>query len=222
MQVGGGQPQRRQRRCRKQALVSQVVHREHRGRRVAACPGKRAHIGGGQAGMPVVAVNDVGHPVRVQALPEQGGRPAQRRKALRVVGPVSTVRPEVGVAGAVKQLRRIQRVQRQRQARQGQPIQGGRGQRRCGAPRCGASGQGRHQAPVRGGLRHRRKAGHQEPNIAAQRLQGRRQAGADIGQPAGLEERKQLGTHIQNLHASAPPKAATMALVTSTTPAGLR
>ena len=105
LQVGGRQPQRCQRRCRKQTLVGQVVNREHGGGGVAARTGKSAHIRWRQAGMPVVTVNDVGHPVRIQPLPQQGGSPAQGGKTLGVVRPVGAVRTQVGVAGAVIQLR---------------------------------------------------------------------------------------------------------------------
>ena len=115
----------------KQALVGQVVHREHAGQqRLAAA---RLHQAGGhQAGVPVVAVQELGFPAGVTALGQLHRRPGQRGKAAVVVGVGLFVGVFVGVAGAVQQAGRVQHIG----VHGGRAGQGAVQQPQLGAPGC--------------------------------------------------------------------------------------
>ena len=70
---------------------------------------------------------------------------------------------------------------------------------------------------------HRRQAGQQQAHVGALRGQRHRQRGHDIGQAAGLDQREDLGRHMQDLHAGVPVQSRrSISRVTSVMPDSVR
>ena len=63
-----------------------------------------------------------------------------------------------------------------------------------------AAAEFEHRIGVQHGVQHLRQAGQQQPHVGALPGQRRRQGGHDIGQATGLDQRKDLGRHVQHAH----------------------
>jgi hypothetical protein len=201
---------------RKQALVGQVVHREHRsgrGRRMRIDPRAR------HRGMPVVGVQHLRRPLGVElARCQMGADPAEQREALQVVAPFAAVAGLVRAAGAAVQVGRIDDVGRHMAVRQ--------------TPEAQRDAPGAEQRPelVHGGLvQHRigdrRQAGQQQARLGAGFDQRLRQRAHHVGQAAGLDQRKDLRGDMQHLHAGASfivSSLASISRVTSVMPCSVR
>ena len=72
-----------------------------------------AQVGGREAGLPVVGVHEVGDELVDDAAGDVGRGAAERAEAAPVVGVVEAVRAEVGAAGAVVELRRVEHEERE-------------------------------------------------------------------------------------------------------------
>ena len=99
------QAEAREDRRREAALEGDVVDGDDGLRRL--WPGM-AEIGRGEAGLPVVAMDDVRDEGLDRAFADVGGSAAERGEALPVVRPVGAVGREVGVAGPVEQFWRVE------------------------------------------------------------------------------------------------------------------
>ncbi len=181
-----GEAEPRQDVGREQAWESHVVDREH-----GADPRRLAEpqIGGGQPRLPVVRLENVGLDAGHQPGREVGGHAAQGREPEGIVGPVGPVRGHVGIAVAVEQVGRVDHEHVQtRHARREEPRraaeQGGVLVQRLGIPQS---------------LEHRRVAGQQRPHPHAQGGQRTRQRPGNVGQPARLDQRVDLGGDRKNL-----------------------
>ena len=147
--------------------------------------------------MPVVGVHDVGHPGRVGIVGRQvGGHPTQQCEAPQVVGPFAAVAGLVGAAAAPVQVRRVDHVHRQMAA-------GHAAQQQTDPQGAEAGPDVDHGAGGLHRIQDRRQAGQQQPHVGPRFGQRRRQGGHHIGQATGLDQRVDLGRHVQHLHAHA-------------------
>ena len=174
------------------ALEGDVVDRLH-GRRTLSA-GER-QIGRGQPGMPVVGMNHVGTPIEEPPETDLGAQPTQSGEATGVVAPVPAVRPEIGTRRPGEEVRRIDREDRH-------------------ARRGTAGDEPRRPAEqiVDGNRRFRRPESFENAGIGrkenldvdAQPRERHRQGAAHVGQPAGLDQREQLGRDEKDLHSAVP------------------
>ena len=144
--------------------------------------------------MPVVGVQDLRCPAQIQFPGGQvGGYPAQQREALQVVAPFGAIGRLIGAARTAIQIGGVDHIHRHvavRHARQAQADP-------CGAedrPEFVDGARMQHRVGDRG------QAGQQQPDIGAGADQGLGEGADDIGQTAGLDERKDLRGNVQNLH----------------------
>jgi hypothetical protein len=93
-----------------QALVGQVVDGEHGSRYTLAALRHGVQVGRAQAGVPVVAVNDIGLPTGIQSGAQLGGGPAQPAKPAGAVWPRLALGVGIRVAGLVKQAGGMQQI----------------------------------------------------------------------------------------------------------------
>ena len=145
--------------------------------------GREADIDRRQGPLPVVRMQHGGRERRHGAAADIGGRAAQRGEAAPVVGPVLPVRAEIGIAGAVEEVGRVEDDE----------VETGRlpGDERRGAAEVVviaehrlATGECRH---------HFRVAGDERAQLDAVLFQ-RGGHGADhVGEAAGLHQREDLG-----------------------------
>ncbi len=187
------QAQRRHPVARGVALEGDVVDRQD-GLHVLRA--RIADVGGGEPGLPVVAMHDLGPPaVRKPRLRDLGGHPAQRRETLRVVG-IIAILVRVRPPPPVVEMRRVE--QQHLHPRDGSAQH---------ARRAAEQVLGRPQLfRLSQRLRQPRIGRHQHPHVPA--LLGHRlgQRAHDIGQPAGLQERHAFGRDGQDVpdHALSP------------------
>ena len=171
--VARRQAEEREVAVREHALVGQVVHGEHRGGGIRRRVGM--HVGAGRRRVPVVGVQHVGLPSRVErAAAELRGRPAQQREALQVVGPVEAVAVLVGAAAAPVEQRRVDHVGRHAAA--GQAAQAQRDGR--GTERRADLG---HLLLLRHRLCNGGQPGQQQADVGAGAREGGWQGGGDVG-----------------------------------------
>ena len=164
---------------RKMALEGDIMHGQNDLRRRS---GREIEIGCRQRRLPVMHMDDIRHedldPSRshIGSGTRQGGEPHP------VVGPVLAVRPQIAIAGAIEEMRRLDR----------QEIETMR-----------LSCQNAHFAAkeivvMMDGLRllerrrDRRIDGQHHPHLDAVMLERRRQGAHHIGKPTGLHQRKHL------------------------------
>ena len=156
----------------------------------------------------------IGRPAAVEFTGGQVGRdPAEQGKALQIVQPLAAVRGQVGIAGPLVQVGRVDHVGRH--AVVGQPAQ---------AQGDAAGAENRPQLAHHGlafdALQNGRQAGQHQPHIGAGGSQGLGQRADHIGQPPCFNERKHLGGGMQDFHSAAI--FASMFRVTKVMPFGLR
>ena len=178
---------------RKQPLECQVVNGKNR------CGGGGqviGHVSTSHRRMPVMGMDDLRHPGRVGiACGQVRGDPSQQRKTLQVVRPFITARRLVRTALASVEVGRVDHIDRQLVARHS-PQQ----QARSHGTKAGSDvdqGARRLQGVQDGG-----QTRQQQTHIGAGIGQRGRQRSDDVGQPAGLDQRKDLGSHMQDLQAS--------------------
>ena len=143
-----------------------------------------------QAGVPVVAMDDIGLESVELAGADIGGNAVERREALPVVGPVATARRQIGIARAVEEVRRVEHDE----------VEAGGGpgdKRRLAAEEAGVFVQHLGLGQRRG---DRRVARHQHPHLDAMGPERGGKRAHDIGEAAGLDQRKNLGGDGQDLH----------------------
>ena len=92
--------------CIKHALIRQIVHSEHRLRRMTA----RRQIRRGQPGMPVVRVHHIRAPEWIKTTGHFTSDPAEQCKAQDVIGIGKQICVVIRAAGAVIEMRRINQV----------------------------------------------------------------------------------------------------------------
>ena len=176
---------------REEPLVDQVVDAEH-GLHPAHRVQRQIHWR--QPRVPVMRMQDVSLPPGIDIPPGQmRPHPAQQRKAPDVVGPVTMVRTQIGVAFAPEVPGRIHDIGRQTALFQ-PPVQ---------HPHAGGPHQGTqvgHQAGLFQVVDDGRIARHQQPGIHPLGQQGRRQGGRNVAQPARLDLRIHLGRDMQDPH----------------------
>lgn len=149
-------------------------------------------VGRGQAGVPVVRMDDVGDPLRVQpASGEVGGDPAEQRETAVVVGPVVTVGPDVGIAGAPVEEGGVDHIGHATVA--GQVAAAQRHQR--GAEKGAQRGD---QAQALHALQDLHVAGKHDAGVDADAGQCGRQRADHVGEAAGLDERQDLGGDLED------------------------
>ena len=90
------------------ALEGEVVDRDDRARSPTL---SEMQISGRERRLPVVGVDDLGHEGGDRAEPDLRANPRERGEAAGVVRPVKSVGAQVGVAGAVVEMRRVDRKQ---------------------------------------------------------------------------------------------------------------
>ncbi len=91
-----------------QALEGQIVDGQHRGGTGLAGEGQ---VGWGKAGLPVVAVHEVGAPATDPAEADVRRYPREQAVAAEIVRPVAPVGAQIGIARATVEMRRIQHEQ---------------------------------------------------------------------------------------------------------------
>ena len=194
---GGRQAEFAKHRGIENTLVGQVVNgvQAGHGGRCRAWP--KLEASGRQSRMPIVAVHQLRGPVAIEPVGQVGRRPAECGKAAVVVGIWAASGVFVRVTGPIKKGWRVQHV----------------GTQRPGASRYAselAQTHGNHFAPGHLKFAHHarglerlsdgRKTRQQGAHVATQSGQGLRQGAGDVCQTAGLEERKNFGTDLQNTH----------------------
>ena len=147
--------------------------------------------GGGESGLPVVRVDDVGREAGNQSAGDRGGTLGERGKPQCVVGPGLGIGIDIRIAGPGKQVRRVEheKVESRRacsdQAR-GPTLQA----------REVVHGIGRAERVDHAGI-----AGHQSARRDAFAGQGEWQRRDNVGETAGLDQRVDLRRHGQDVHA---------------------
>ena len=174
------------------ALEREVVHRVHRaGQAAPAVQLRRAQVGRGESGMPVVAVHDLRRPRRVEPVGEKRADAAEQGKTTVVVGVGLAGFVGIRVAFAGVERRRVDQVQRH----------GGAGQRAaqqaCAVAQAGSAGDGFR---IRHATQDRREGRDQHTNVAAPLEQCAGQGAAHVGETTGLQQRKDLRTDLQHPH----------------------
>jgi len=164
--------------------------------------------------VPVVRVQDLRCPLGVELAGRQmGADPAEQRKSLQVVAPFRAVGRLVRAARAAIEIGRIDHINGDmavRHVREPQADPGGAEDR----PEI-------EDGPwVQHGIRDRGQARQQQPDIGAGADQRLGQRPDDIGETAGLDERKDLGGDMEDLHA--PHSRASISGVTSVMPEAVR
>ena len=147
-----------------------------------------------ETALPVVAVHDVRAPLEAGAPLRHGhGGAREQRKARGVVVPRVAVDIHIRVAGAVVGRRKIDEPQLHARARQRAFAQ---------HDRRGDAGniEARHGLEPAGACHGVVIGRQQQPHVHAERRQRRRQAAADIAQPAGLDERVRLAGNEEDFH----------------------
>ena len=182
----------------KNALVGQVVHREHAAD--AASPGRlcKCQVGRRQRGVPVVCVHHFGLPLRIESLRQPGRCPSQQGKAAMVVAVGLTMVVFIRIARPVVERGRVDHI----------GVQGVVGwhprDRQATAKQAGAIAPGRtefgHRHQPGEARNDRRKPWQQHPDIFTGCSQRRRQRACNISQPARLEQRKEFGADLQYPH----------------------
>ncbi|MNG93979.1 hypothetical protein D3C79_529720 [compost metagenome] len=169
------------------ALVSQVVNGEQ-GRRIQPAP---VHVGGRQAGWPVVGVHQLRLPVdHAFTRRDLGGRQPQTGKADVVVGPVATIVGTIGCAVALVEFGADQHIDHQAVGQvHAADLAGWQG---CMAAKF-ADDVDRVVA-----FHHLRITGNQHPHVM-QVPQRPWQRGGDIAQTAGLDQVGDLRGDEQDL-----------------------
>ena len=178
-------------------LVGQVVNGVQAGYGGRSRARPKLEASGRQSRMPIVAMRQLRGPVAIESVGQVGRRPAECGKAAVVVGIWTASGVFVGVTGPIKKGWRVQHV----------------GTQRPGASRHAielAQAHGNRFAPGRLKFAHHarglerlpdgRKTRQQGAHMATQRGQGLRQGAGNVGQTAGLEQRKNFGTDLQNTH----------------------
>ena len=146
--------------------------------------------------MPIMGMQDVRPPLRVRALRQRRGGPAEQRKPAMIVGPFAAHRIGIGAArpvvkGGVIDEIRANTALRQFGQRDPHPLDGKR--------RANARDLAQRQA-----IKQRGEARQHQPDIDTKSGQCRRQCRDDIAEPAGLDPRKQLGRGMQYPHQPSP------------------
>ena len=174
------------------ALEGEVVHGHHRRRRRGLAV---AHVGERQRRLPVMRMHHVRHVAGDRAGRDVRAGEAQRGEAPPVVGPVGAGGVAVWSARPVEEMRRIehQKVEAGRLGRQDRDLAAM--QRRIamqwrGLPCC---------------LQHLREARDQRPRRHALPGERDRQGAGHVGQPACLDQGKNLGRDRENLHQKSLP-----------------
>ena len=103
----GRQTQSFGRRVWEQALIGEIVDGDDG---AWPRPAGKGQIGGRQAGLPIMGMNDIGPPAGIDTLANPRRHPAQRSEPLLIVRPVGAIQAEIGIAGAVEQSRTVQDV----------------------------------------------------------------------------------------------------------------
>ena len=135
-------------------------------------------------------MDDIGDEGLDRARPDIGGGAAERGEALPVVRPVSAVRRDIGVAGAVEELRRIEDDE----------IEAAGGT--CEQPGLGAEQVFvalEHLRPVER-LHHIPVAGEHHPHLDVVGGERRGEGAGDVGETAGLDQREDLGGDREDAH----------------------
>jgi len=181
----GRQSDRTQHLRRELTLEGEVVDRQHDRHRAA----HRPHVDRGQCRLPVVAMHEIRLPTGKGAGGDFGRGKRQDGKALPVVGVVVAVTIDIGSAVAVVKLWRIENEQAEAVDFE--------------MSQCGPFAQQIvefHQRRMTPGLIEQgRITGHEAMRIDAECRQGLGQGACHIGQPAGLDQRIDLGGYGENL-----------------------
>ena len=175
-----GQAESGKDRWREIALESEVVDGHHRLRRRLLGVVQKDRR---EAGMPIVCVDDVGGEGGDLAGADIGGGAPERGKTLPVVGPVVAVRAEIGIARPVEEVRRIHHDEAEAGRLAGD-------QPRLAPEEPGVAMHGLRLLERR---HDRGIARHHDAHVDVVRLQRRGKRADDIGEAAGLDQRKNLG-----------------------------
>ena len=152
-----------------------------------------AQVGGGEAGLPVVGVDEVGEELRDHAHGDVGGGAAEGAEAAPVVGVVAAGRVAVGAAGAVVERRAVDDDELEALDLAAR--------RRAGTPRSdGVVVEDAGLAELR---HHGGVAGEERAHLDAAAGERRRQGAGDVGEAAGLDERVGLGGDGEDAHQDA-------------------
>ena len=172
-------------------------------------PAAIAHIGRHQSCLPVVAMDDVGHEISHDAPSDFRCHERKRCKALGVIRPVLAIRPQIGIARAVIEMRRIKH-------KQVEPFN---------LPPQQPSGPSEKRINRMGNLvsfkrlHHGRIARHECDDLDVEFGQGSRQRTRHISQAAGFHQRKHFRCNAQYFHSG---RFAIMARVIRQTPLSVR
>ena len=175
-----------------QALEGEIVDGQHGGRPGLAGVGE---VGGCQARLPIVAVDEIRTPVAVPAHADLGGHPRQEAVAAVIVLPVAPVRAEIGVARAAVEVGGVQHDQVEA---------GGPAQEQADRPAHGVVESDRPVLALDAG-KHRGIAGYERANLDPQCCQGTGQGTRHVGEPAGLDQRVDLRGDRQDPHGVSLP-----------------
>ena len=177
------------------ALEGDVVDRHHRRPRHAV----EAQVGGREARLPVVRVHEIGQELRHHPHGDVGGGAAERAEAAPVVRVVGAARVAIGAAGTVVERRAVDDDELEPLDLGGEEPRGHAEQRRIVIDDAGVP-ELRH---------HRRIAGDERAHLDAAPRQRRRQRAGDVGQPAGLDQRIDLGGDREDPHQAHTPRQCT-------------
>ena len=185
----GGQPQLYEGRMGKNALVGQIVNREHSRRPlrfvIQQC--------GNQSGLPVVAMHDIRLPIQTKPVHGDFNRDmTQQREPLGIVGPGLAIGTQVGIAIATKVIGLHQSVNLDIRTRQDAMPQ-------SRAHMTAWQLQGVQYPDIQG----LRIAGNQNANIMPQLLECNRQTTGNVSQTSGLDQRISLAGNKKDLFHSA-------------------
>src|SRR3990167_2099948 len=145
--------------------------------------------------MPVMGMQQVRFPPGVQLTRGQmGGHPAQQRKTLEIVGPITAIKGHVRVARALVQVGRVNHVNLYPIARQPPQAQ-------ADAARAEGSANLADRLLALHAFHNGWQAGQYQANVGPSRDQCLGQGTEHVGQATGFDEWKHLGRGVQDLHA---------------------
>ena len=194
---------------RKLPLEREIVDRHHRRR--FDCAGI-VQIGRREPSLPVMRVHHV-RPISVDlTLCEQRRDARQRGEAERIVGPIPTIGPAIRIAIARIEMRRVD-------DEQVEPCRLRRHDARRAAEQIVQRGD-RHAAFQR--IQYPRIARHQRTHRDALRGERARQRAGDIGEATGLDQRKDLRDHREDVDRRHHPNRSSIGWVIRQTPCSVR
>ena len=208
-QASAGRPRLGEDRGRKAALEGDVVDGHHGLRRPGPCVAEPSR---GEAGLPVVAMDDVGHEGIDRALADIGRRTAKCCEALPVVRPVGAVGSEIGAAGPIEQLWRVEDDEVQ-------PSGGPGDKPGLGAEQALVALEDLGRAECAENVRVARQHHPHLDIVGGERLgQGAR----DIGKAAGLDQREDFGSDREDTHRVGYPSRSIIVWVIRQMPLSVR